>query len=590
MYEYAARGSLDGFFKNEGTRAFLPAAKRLSIMFELARAVRFLHTGGCDGWTLFHRDIKSANISLDEHFRARLTDCGLAKFVPDENSEIIPGSFILTGSSEGTLVGTPGYMCPEYITKKANGWACPFIPAYDVFSIGVVCAELILGRLNLDQTRKREERVNVFQMYVKNEETVIVDGWRQLIRDADTTVRWKPDALEQVCKTAIGCMAPSPERLSTDDLLPQLIKALNLEDGIRYTEPEGEGMNPPPIKRPRTEDLIHTTSWIQLNPCVLNSEPEVAGRLPCATCNETTTVIVCSARKPYKPLEPHALCYSCIHAAFSNARSSTGSFQLSCPIDGCSSKPLKKEDLMFVIHPNAWSACFVESRIESLESKVDGVKQDLDEIKERLTKLARVFDSCLPGWAKLNEYANKLKLCPNLVMLTPKAVDGPINLKEWFSRLGKQTYEVVFYCAHSGEPGHDPFEISVNRKWVVKVLPWLQIVLDIAAELDPTKVASAVISAFPIVKHSKEMKALIDELKKEEKHGEKQNLEGMVALEAIAGKANKPENLQYWEGKLVSVFNENERTIWVKNKEEYKTFYSASLRTKLPVDLLDHSG
>ena len=66
MYEYAIQGSLDGFFNDAGMRARLPADKRLSIMYELARAVHFLHSGGCDDWKVFHRDIKSANICLAE--------------------------------------------------------------------------------------------------------------------------------------------------------------------------------------------------------------------------------------------------------------------------------------------------------------------------------------------------------------------------------------------------------------------------------------------------------------------------------------------------------------------------------------------
>ena len=85
VYEYAAKGSLDSFLQDDGNRARLPAQTRLSIMFELARAVHFLHTGGCvidgNGWIVFHRDIKSANLCLAEDFTARLIDFGLAKFV-----------------------------------------------------------------------------------------------------------------------------------------------------------------------------------------------------------------------------------------------------------------------------------------------------------------------------------------------------------------------------------------------------------------------------------------------------------------------------------------------------------------------------
>ena len=66
---------------------------------------------------------------------------------------------------------------------------------YDVFSIaiGVVMAELILGCLNLDQRRNRDERVDVRE-----------------IEGADPIITWKPDVLESICKTAIGSMSYSP--------------------------------------------------------------------------------------------------------------------------------------------------------------------------------------------------------------------------------------------------------------------------------------------------------------------------------------------------------------------------------------------
>lgn len=63
-----------------------------------------------------------------------------------------------------------------------------------------------------------------------------------------------------------------------------------------------------------------------------------------------------------------------------------------------------------------------------------------EELHERLTKLALVFDRCLPGWAKLNANTDQFKLCPNLVMFTPSAVE---------KCLGKDKYTVVFICEHS---------------------------------------------------------------------------------------------------------------------------------------------
>ncbi|KAI2494858.1 serine/threonine kinase [Fragilaria crotonensis] len=199
VYEYAANGSLAGFFTDNGNRACLSADTRLSIMYQLVTAVHFLHAGGCKvegkGWKVFHRDIKSANTTSP----ARL-----------------PGSstVALQSTAGGFAFGTPGYMCPFYVKKKGAGNPCPYIAAYDVYSIGVVLVELILGCLNATpSTRLRTPSLDVFEMYVQEGRTYcrIVDGWEKLKRDADPTITWNPDALEIACRAAIQCMDPFPE-------------------------------------------------------------------------------------------------------------------------------------------------------------------------------------------------------------------------------------------------------------------------------------------------------------------------------------------------------------------------------------------
>ncbi|KAI2503227.1 serine/threonine kinase [Fragilaria crotonensis] len=226
VYEHAANGSLAGFFADDGNRARLSADTRLSIMFQLVRAVHFLHTGGCKvsgkGWKVFHRDIKSANICLADDFTPRLIDCGLAEFVPDESSNAIPGTFTISVRSKagGPAFGTPGYICPEFARKTFEGISCPYVAAFDVFSIGVVIVEIILGCLNGGQsTRDGIQFENAFRRYVKDErDQLVVDGWEKLKGDVDRTSDWNAVALEVVCKAAIQCMSPFPEdRLSTKD-------------------------------------------------------------------------------------------------------------------------------------------------------------------------------------------------------------------------------------------------------------------------------------------------------------------------------------------------------------------------------------
>jgi serine/threonine protein kinase len=233
VYEYTSNGSLDGFFTDDGNRARLSSDTRLSIMYELARTVHFLHVGGCHGWKVFHRDIKSANIYLTDDFTPRLIDCGLSKFVADENSETIPGLVTpsLQNTNGGPAFGSPGYMCPEYVRRMSIGLPCPYIAAYDVYSLGVVLTELILGCVNSAQsTRNGTQFYDVFSKYVQNEDhEPIIGGWHRLSRDADPSIVWNPDVLYLACRSAVQCMAPfSAERLTTKALLDELSEAIRM--------------------------------------------------------------------------------------------------------------------------------------------------------------------------------------------------------------------------------------------------------------------------------------------------------------------------------------------------------------------------
>ena len=115
VFEYASRGSLDTFYASEQSMASLSSERRLRIMFDIIRAIHCLHTEKSDNFILFHRDIKSANICLERNYTAKLIDCGLAKFVPVDDSistSAIP--FSVRNTSHVGVFGTPGYICPWY--------------------------------------------------------------------------------------------------------------------------------------------------------------------------------------------------------------------------------------------------------------------------------------------------------------------------------------------------------------------------------------------------------------------------------------------------------------------------------------------
>src|SRR5215471_17776150 len=107
--------------------AFRTDARRcVQLMAKVARAVEYAHGQG-----ILHRDLKPGNILLDGRGEPMVSDFGLAKFL-DANK-------VLTKSL--TTFGTPGYTAPE----QAEGKTADLTPAADVYSLGAILFELLVG-------------------------------------------------------------------------------------------------------------------------------------------------------------------------------------------------------------------------------------------------------------------------------------------------------------------------------------------------------------------------------------------------------------------------------------------------------------
>ncbi|XP_073145571.1 receptor-like kinase TMK3 [Henckelia pumila] len=148
-------------------------AKRLVIALDVARGVEYLHT--LTHQTFIHRDLKSANILLDDNFRAKVSDFGLVKLAPDAERSIAT-----------RLAGTFGYLAPEYaVTGKVT-------TKVDVYSFGVVLMELLTGLAALDEQRPEEQRYLAEWFWrIKSEK-------EKLIASIDPALDAKEDIYESV--------------------------------------------------------------------------------------------------------------------------------------------------------------------------------------------------------------------------------------------------------------------------------------------------------------------------------------------------------------------------------------------------------
>ncbi|KAF7093205.1 hypothetical protein CFC21_095630 [Triticum aestivum] len=131
FYDYMENGSLWDLLHGPSKKVKLDWDTRLRIAVGAAQGLAYLHHD-CN-LRIVHRDVKSSNILLDEHFEAHLSDFGIAKCVPAAKTH-----------ASTYVLGTIGYIDPEYArTSRLNEKS-------DVYSFGIVLLELLTGMKAVD--------------------------------------------------------------------------------------------------------------------------------------------------------------------------------------------------------------------------------------------------------------------------------------------------------------------------------------------------------------------------------------------------------------------------------------------------------
>ncbi|KAJ9146404.1 hypothetical protein P3X46_028674 [Hevea brasiliensis] len=130
VYEFVPNSSLNNFIFDPVKRAHLDWETRYKIISGIARGLLYLHEDS--RLRIIHRDLKAGNILLDEEMNAKIADFGMARlFAIDQTQE-----------QTSRVVGTFGYMAPEYVTHGR------FSVKSDVFSFGVLVLEIASGQKN----------------------------------------------------------------------------------------------------------------------------------------------------------------------------------------------------------------------------------------------------------------------------------------------------------------------------------------------------------------------------------------------------------------------------------------------------------
>ncbi|KAG6700675.1 hypothetical protein I3842_08G123900 [Carya illinoinensis] len=217
IYEFMPNGSLNKhIFSSEAN--ILNYDKTYDIALGVARGIDYLHQG-CD-MQILHFDIKPHNILLDDNLNPKVSDFGLAKLYPVEDS-IVP----LTHAR-----GTLGYMAPEMVYQNIGGISYKA----DVYSFGMLLMEMASRRKNLNAFTEHLSQI-YFPTWIYDQ---LHDGKNIEIQDATEDER-------KICKkmmiVALWCIQLKP----TDR--PSMNKVVKmLEEDVEYLQVPLKPLQPSP--------------------------------------------------------------------------------------------------------------------------------------------------------------------------------------------------------------------------------------------------------------------------------------------------------------------------------------------------------
>ncbi|KAI4314356.1 hypothetical protein L6164_027274 [Bauhinia variegata] len=208
VYPYMSNGSVASRLKDHiHGRPALDWARRKKIALGTARGLVYLHEQ-CDP-KIIHRDVKAANILLDEDFEAVVGDFGLAKLLDHRDSHVTTA-----------VRGTVGHIAPEYLSTGQSS------EKTDVFGFGILLLELITGHKALDFGRATNQKIVLLDWVKKLHQ----EGRLSQMVDKDLKGKFDPVELEEMVQVALLCTQFNPSHR------PKMSEALKMLEGDGLAE------------------------------------------------------------------------------------------------------------------------------------------------------------------------------------------------------------------------------------------------------------------------------------------------------------------------------------------------------------------
>uniref|UniRef100_A0ACD5UUI8 Uncharacterized protein n=1 Tax=Avena sativa TaxID=4498 RepID=A0ACD5UUI8_AVESA len=190
VYEFISNGTLSHHLHGKSENP-LSWKDRLRIALETARSIAYLHSAA--SISVYHRDIKCANILLTDTLAAKVSDFGASRSIAVDETGILTA-----------VQGTYGYLDPEYyytsrLTEKS-----------DVYSFGVILAEL-LTRMESVFSSHSSEATSLASHFV----SLIRDNRLSDILDTQIVDEGGADDAEVVARLAEACLRLKGEEMPT---------------------------------------------------------------------------------------------------------------------------------------------------------------------------------------------------------------------------------------------------------------------------------------------------------------------------------------------------------------------------------------
>ncbi|GAA0146029.1 transmembrane signal receptor [Lithospermum erythrorhizon] len=214
---------------------FLDWPTRKRVALGTARGLEYLHEH-CNP-KIIHRDVKAANVLLDEDFEAVVGDFGLAKLVDVRKTDVTT-----------QVRGTMGHIAPEYLSTGKSS------ERTDVFGYGIMLLELVTGQRAIDFSRLEDEDDVLLLDHVKKLQR---EKKLDLIVDHNLNGNYDVQDVEMMIQVALLCTQGSSEDR------PAMSEVVRMLEGEGLAERWEEWQHVEITRRQEYERLQRRFDWAE---------------------------------------------------------------------------------------------------------------------------------------------------------------------------------------------------------------------------------------------------------------------------------------------------------------------------------------